>query len=616
MPRPSRSLSVLLLVLAGCAAEPPPVPEPGTIEARLRRGLVSVSADESPGYALDWQPPAVAIPEGGREAALAVTDQALHEGRLYEDAEAAIPIQLALLRCDPGDVQVRAGLAHAIEALWTEGERRLAAVEHEDAALGPLREIAAVARYIAPEAPQTLDLLVRLDAADRLLALTEHGENELAAGRLGEDGLGALTAFREVLRNRPGDARAQRGVLAVGRVLLQRADAAAAGDGFATAERTLAHAARILPVASGEVADVRRRIALRREARVSALYAEGLRSLVTPNAHGALRDAQASLDALRNLAIEDDRRVARLQSRLELAARYGLHKPGQRIRDPLPGGGFGPELVVVPYGEFRMGAAPDEEDASKAEMPQHTVRFRRGFAIARTEITVGQYARFVSATGYRTRAERRGHSFVYDERSGNFVLRDGIHWRQDYAGRTAAPGLPVLHVTVGDADAYAEWLGAQSGRHYRLPHEAEFEYALRAGRETRFAWGDGSPPPRRGNYTGKRDRSPSGRRWGNGFAGYGDGYWGPAPAGHFRANRFGLHDMDGNVSEWTMDCWHQGFRRAPADGGAWYNPGCRSRGVRGGSWSSAPAQVRAAWRMPQAHDVANARTGFRLVGEI
>ena len=208
MPRPPRSLSVLLLVLAGCAAEPPPVPEPGTIEARLRRGLVSVSADESPGYALDWQPPAVAIPEGGREAALAVAGRALHEGRLYEDAEAAIPIHLALLRRDPGDVQARAGLAHAIEALWTEGERRLAAVEHEDAALGPLREIAAVARYIAPEAPQTLDLLVRLDAADRLLALTEHGENELAAGRLGEDGLGALTAFREVLRNRPGDARA------------------------------------------------------------------------------------------------------------------------------------------------------------------------------------------------------------------------------------------------------------------------------------------------------------------------------------------------------------------------------------------------------------------------
>ena len=126
----------------------------------------------------------------------------------------------------------------------------------------------------------------------------------------------------------------------------------------------------------------------------------------------------------------------------------------------------------------------------------------------------------------------------------------------------------------------------------------------------------GTPPPRSGNFTGAADRSTGGRRWHNAFERYGDGYWGPAPVARFQANAFGLHDMPGNVAEWVADCWHDGYRRAPADGAAWVNPGGRTRVMRGGSWASAPAQTRSAWRAPAGIDTTNARLGFRVVREL
>jgi formylglycine-generating enzyme required for sulfatase activity len=220
----------------------------------------------------------------------------------------------------------------------------------------------------------------------------------------------------------------------------------------------------------------------------------------------------------------------------------------------------------------------------------------------------------VESANARPRATRRGHSIVYDERSGNFARRSGVDWQSDYNGARAAPNSPVMHVSVRDAEAYAKWLSEQTGRHYRLPTEAEFEYALRAGSQGRYPWGDaGTPPEGSGNFTGGNDVSPSGRHWNNAFVGYGDGFWGPAPAASFRANAWGLYDMGGNLSEWVADCWHASYRRAPADGAAWYNPGCRQRVIRGGSWANSPQQTRAAWRLSQDSDTTSARIGFRLV---
>ena len=174
----------------------------------------------------------------------------------------------------------------------------------------------------------------------------------------------------------------------------------------------------------------------------------------------------------------------------------------------------------------------------------------------------------------------------------------------------------MLNVSWNDAHEYVAWLSQRTGKRYRLPSEAEFEYALRAGTTTRYPWGEGAPPGGVENLTGGRDASPQGRRWSNAFIGYGDGWWGPAPVGSFEANAFRLHDMAGNVSEWVADCWHQGYRRAPATGAAWVNPGCRNRMYRGGSWASAPAQVRSAWRTSGGTDATNARVGFRLVRQL
>ena len=114
--------------------------------------------------------------------------------------------------------------------------------------------------------------------------------------------------------------------------------------------------------------------------------------------------------------------------------------------------------IVVLYTQARQGAAADAADAEK---PGHYVRFDRGFAMARHAVTVGEFRRFVQATQYRPRATRRGHSIVYDERSGNFVRRSGVDWQSDYAGDPASDDMPVLHVSVYDAEAYAEWLAGQ-----------------------------------------------------------------------------------------------------------------------------------------------------------
>ncbi|HST44056.1 MAG TPA: formylglycine-generating enzyme family protein, partial [Luteimonas sp.] len=287
-----------------------------------------------------------------------------------------------------------------------------------------------------------------------------------------------------------------------------------------------------------------------------------------------------------------------------------------RFTDAIGGGARGPRMVVLPHGGFRMGAADDDPQAAANERPQRYVHFDRGVAFSVHEVTVGEFRRFIEATRHRTRADRRGYSMPYDERSGNFIRRSGVDWRSTHAGAVAADNMPVLHVSAADAEAYAAWLSEESGQSYRLPSEAEFEYALRAGGSGRWPWGNGRPPRGAGNFTGGLDQSPGGRRWGNAFAAYGDGHWGAAPVGSFAANAFGVHDLAGNASEWVADCWHDGYRRAPVDGAAWINAGCRTKVVRGGSWASAPAQTRSSWRAPAPVDTTNARVGFRVARDL
>jgi formylglycine-generating enzyme required for sulfatase activity len=118
------------------------------------------------------------------------------------------------------------------------------------------------------------------------------------------------------------------------------------------------------------------------------------------------------------------------------------------------------------------------------------------------------------------------------------------------------------------------------------------------------------------NLTGDGDRSATRREWGDAFRRYRDGFWGAAPVRSFDPNAFGVHDIDGNVSEWVEDCWHDNYLRAPKDGSAWVNPGCERRNIRGGSWASAPDQVRSAFRVNASPDASNARVGFRVVRKL
>lgn len=578
-------------------------------------GQVQVSGDDRLARKLTWDPPDVTIAADGLADARARASAALAAGRLYQGDDAAIPLYLAILEKAPGDPEATKGIEAAMAALLARGNAALARAGDEEAALREAHAIAAVARVAAPDDEAAHAYLERVDRADRLWDLNSRAEADIAQGRLGESGDGALDRLREALRIEPGQARALQGLAAVESGLIRRAEEAAARGDFDNAGRWLSLADGVRP-GDATIVDARARIAGVRRARIADLRDQGLAALAQRDRDAGLDLARGKLDELLRIAEPGSAAAAELRNRIDLVTHYGWFHPGQVFTDALGSGGRGPEMVVVPHGAFRMGSPEDEEGAEDSERPAHYVRFDRGFAMSRTEVTVDQFRRFVASTGYRSTATRRGYSMVYEPRGGNFVRRNGIDWRHGYDGREARGDMPVLHVSARDADAYAEWLGDRSGHRYRLPSEAEFEYAMRAGSQSRYPWGEGAPPPGTGNFTGEHDRGPGGRRWNNAFMDYDDGWWGPAPVASFDPNAFRLHDVAGNVSEWVADCWHDGYRRAPADGDAWVNPGCRTRVMRGGAWASAPAQTRSAWRAPADADTTNARLGFRVVRDL
>jgi len=306
---------------------------------------------------------------------------------------------------------------------------------------------------------------------------------------------------------------------------------------------------------------------------------------------------------------------------IENSLKYGRYQPGNVFQDPwqrphqsnVDQSQPSPTMVVLPQGRFMMGSARFEQGHRTNEAPRHRVTIPSGFAMSQTEITVAQFRAFVQATGYRTHAERSGRGRVYDPKTRRITQRQGMDWRSDYRGQPALDTLPVVRVSWSDAQAYVAWLSRMTGHRYRLPSEAEFEYALRAGQQWRFPWGDEPPREPVDNVAGEADRSPTGAQWAVSFPNFGDGHWGPAPVGEFQPNRFGLYDTGGNVSEWTEDCWHDNYVRAPKNGAPWVNRGCDQRVIRGGAWTSTPLLARAAHRQARSSDWADVQVGFRVV---
>ncbi|HJR11947.1 MAG TPA: formylglycine-generating enzyme family protein [Rhodanobacteraceae bacterium] len=452
-------------------------------------------------------------------------------------------------------------------------------------------------------------LAARIDAAAKVQPLLEQASGLVQKGRLegpGDDT--ALAVYRKVLGLDPENVVARQGLQRVQQGSLDRALSAAAQNDDAKADAALADAAAILP-SSRALADTRARIVAMRGGRADNLMSQAESAFDAGNLDLAQRIAEQAAA----LGASTDTFLAKVQN----AREYANYHPGQVFTDHfLDIVGQAPAMVVIPRGNFMMGSPQRGRVQANAEQPQHEVTLAKGFALARAEVTVGEFREFVRSSGYVPDSDRLGSASVYDEANGRMQVRAGVDWQDDYAGQRAKPDYPVVNVSWNDAHAYAQWLSKRTGQHYRLATEAEYEYAERGGTTTQYWWGDGTPAQVVENLTGSGDRSPAHRSWANAFKGYSDNYWGPAPVMSFQANPFGLYDIDGNVSEWVEDCWHENYVRAPTDGSAWVNPGCDERVIRGGSWGSAPDQDRSAFRMGAAADSRSGRVGFRVARDL
>ena len=269
-------------------------------------------------------------------------------------------------------------------------------------------------------------------------------------------------------------------------------------------------------------------------------------------------------------------------------------------------------LTFVGPGQFRMGSPETERGRARSEYPR-TVRLTRGFWIARTEVTRGQFATFVDETGYRTDAEREGwaHSLQHD---GRWQRVDELTWRDPGFGQT--DDHPVVCVSFVDARAFCRWLGRTEDRTYRLPTEAEWEFACRAGSGDAYHWGNDDDHATALSNTADAtwtSRYPEARG-----SAWSDGHLFTSPVASFEANPWGLFDLHGNVGEWCLD------RYGPYDPNDVVDPrGHRPAGredrsprvLRGGSFAAPPAWSRSAHRDGSAPGSRFVTLGFRIVLE-
>jgi formylglycine-generating enzyme required for sulfatase activity len=230
-------------------------------------------------------------------------------------------------------------------------------------------------------------------------------------------------------------------------------------------------------------------------------------------------------------------------------------RPGRVFRDC---SNVCPEMVVLPAGSFTMGS--NDYDS---EMPPHTVTIQRPFAVGKFEVTFAEWDACVADGGCRHRPGDQG-------------------WGR---GRR-----PVIYVSWNDAKEYVAWLSRKTGKTYRLLSEAEWEYAARAGTTTRYAFGDTISESQAQFSAGKT-----------------------VEVGSFPPNRFGLHDMHGNVWEWVEDSWHSDYNGAPLDGSMWTGGNMSLRVLRGGSWLYIdPGSLRSAIRSRYRPGIRDSVVGFRV----
>jgi formylglycine-generating enzyme required for sulfatase activity len=325
------------------------------------------------------------------------------------------------------------------------------------------------------------------------------------------------------------------------------------------------------------------------------------------------REAMARAAEVQQQAFERAREERRARDAAEAEARRKAEearaarlRPGSVWRDKVQGlpEALFPELVTIPAGKFVMGSPPGEKDRLDREGPQREVTIQAPFALGKYAVTVDEFAAFVAATKHDT-----GKS-AYIWIGAEWKDTPGKGWRDP--GFTQTGRHPVCCVSWEDAQAYVAWLNAclESGsapppaaqarpeaarsNPYRLPSEAEWEYACRAGETKRWSFGD--------------DESQLGAHaWFHGNSGSKT-----HPVGEKLANRFGLHDMHGNVWEWCADCWNANYSGLATDGSAITTGDCSNRVYRGGSWDYYPQWLRSASRNRYTPTLRDGDIGFRV----
>ncbi|MBL7804976.1 MAG: SUMF1/EgtB/PvdO family nonheme iron enzyme [Saprospiraceae bacterium] len=279
--------------------------------------------------------------------------------------------------------------------------------------------------------------------------------------------------------------------------------------------------------------------------------------------------------------------------------------------DPIPAtapAAVADDMVFIKGGAFHMGSDKGESD----EKTVHLVAIR-DFYLGRTEVTLGQFKTFVEESSYLTDAEKNGWGNVWNGK--DWEKMNGVSWRDDAEGARRPENEykhPVIHVSWNDAKAYCDWLSRKTGKTYRLPTEAEWEYAAGNGaKHHTYSWGNGNPAGKKGGNV-----ADEAAKWKNpnlsDFINYNDGYAFTAPVGSYDPNELGLYDMSGNVWEWCEDWYHNSYKGAPNDGSAWISPKGYGRVFRGGSWRYTSQFARVASRTYSSFSYCNGSIGFRL----
>lgn len=228
------------------------------------------------------------------------------------------------------------------------------------------------------------------------------------------------------------------------------------------------------------------------------------------------------------------------------------------------------QMVSIAAGTFQMGS-----DDARQSQPLHAVSIK-AFALGKYPVTRGEFEKFINETGYDA----------------------GKGWRKPLFKQ--GDNDPVVNASWDDAHAYIEWLNKKFGKNYRLPTEAEWEYAARAGTKTAYYWGEKIE-------SAHANCSDCGSQWDNDKT---------APIGSFTANSWGLFDMSGNAAQWVQDCFAETYDGAPTDGSAMTGGDCKYRVIRGGGWNDSPKAVRVDTRDFNLPGFRYSNVGFRLARDL